>query len=246
MTDRGSIFARRYLGSALWVWLCIFSHPIAGQRVNPATGRHIPQVMGMGGADWLDREERVKEEQPEKALAALDLHPGITVGDVGAGTGFYSIRIAKRIAPDGVVYANDIQPGMLSRLQANASDAGVRNIQTILGTEQDARLPAGKLDLIVLVDVYHEFSHPRKMLDSMRTALKPGGRLVLLEYRKEDPNVPILPEHKMSVAEVKREITPAGFRFVKVVDTLPLQHIIFFEKPIGLPASPLPPMQLRR
>jgi ubiquinone/menaquinone biosynthesis C-methylase UbiE len=156
------------------------------------------------------------------------------------------IFIPKRIAPNGVVYANDIQPGMLSRLQANASDAGVRNIQTILGTEQDARLPAAKLDLIVLVDVYHEFSHPRKMLDSMRTALKPGGRLVLLEYRKEDPNVPILPEHKMSVAEVKREITPAGFRFVKVVDTLPLQHIIFFEKPIGLPASPLPPMQLRR
>lgn len=100
--------------------------------------------------------------------------------------------------------------------------------------------------MIVLVDVYHEFSHPRKMLDSMRTALKPGGRLVLLEYRKEDPSVPILPEHKMSVKEVKREVTPAGFRFVKVVDTLPLQHIIFFEKPIGLPASPIPVRQLRR
>ena len=246
MTDRGSIFARRYMRSALWIALCIFAHSAAAQRVHPSTGRHIPQVMGMGGADWLDREERAKEEQPDKALDALDLHPGMIVGDVGAGTGFYSIRIATRIAPDGIVYANDIQPGMLSRLQANASDAGVRNIQTILGTEQDARLPAGKVDLIVLVDVYHEFSHPRKMLDSMRTALKPGGRLVLLEYRKEDPAVPILPEHKMSVKEAKREVTPAGFRFVKVVDTLPLQHIIFFEKPVGLPASPLPVRQLRR
>lgn len=194
--------------------------------------------MGVGGADWLDREERAREERPDKALATLDLHPGMLVGDVGAGTGFYSIRIAKRIAPDGIVYANDIQPGMLSRLRANAAEEGIHNIKTILGTERDARLPAGKLDLILLVDVYHEFSHPRAMLDSMRVSLRPGGRLVLLEYRKEDPAVPILPAHKMSVKEVKSEITPAGFRFVKVVDTLPMQHIIFFEKPKAQSGSP--------
>ncbi len=126
------------------------------------------------------------------------------------------------------------------------SQEGVRNIQTVLGTERDARLPAGKLDLILLVDVYHEFSQPRKMLDSMRAALRPGGRLVLLEYRKEDPNVPILPEHKMSVKEVRMEVTPAGFRFVKVVDTLPMQHMIFFEKPMAQSASPAGGAQLRR
>jgi ubiquinone/menaquinone biosynthesis C-methylase UbiE len=246
MTDRGSIFARRYLPSVLWIWFCIFTYYAAAQNVHPSTGRHIPPVMGIGGADWLDREERAKEEQPDKALAALDLHPGMMVGDVGAGTGFYSIRIAKRIAPDGIVYANDIQPGMLDRLRANASEEGVRNIQTILGTERDARLPAGKLDLIVLVDVYHEFSQPRKMLDSMRASLRPGGRLVLLEYRKEDANVPILPEHKMSVREVRIEVTPAGFRFVKVIDTLPMQHMIFFEKPMPQSASRVGGMQLRR
>ena len=246
MTDRGSIIARRYLASALWIWFCILAFRGSAQSVHPSTGRHIPQVMGVGGADWLDREERAREEQPEKALAALSLHPGMMVGDVGAGTGFYSIRIARRIAPGGIVYANDIQPGMLVRLRANADEEGVRNIQTVLGSDRDARLPPGKLDLIVLVDVYHEFSQPRSMLDSMRAALRPGGRLVLLEYRKEDANVPILPAHKMSVKEVRMEVTPAGFSFVKVVDTLPMQHMIFFEKPKGQLAPPPDGTQLRR
>lgn len=246
MTDRASIFARRYLPWALWIWCCAFASHAEAQRVHPSTGRHIPQVMGIGGADWLDREERASEEQPDKALAALNLRPGMMVGDVGAGTGFYSIRIAKRIAPGGIVYANDIQPAMLVRLRTNASDQGVRNIKTILGTERDARLPAGKLDLIVLVDVYHEFSQPRNMLDSMRAALRPGGRLVLLEYRKEDASVPILPAHKMSVKEVRTEVTPAGFHFVKVVETLPMQHMIFFEKPAAQSAARVGGTQLRR
>lgn len=187
--------------------------------------------MGLAGADWLDREERTKEEQPQKALNALNLHPGMLVGDVGAGTGFYSVRIAKRIAPTGIVYANDIQPGMIEKLRENAAAQHVSNIRTVLGTAQDARLPAGKLDLVVLIDVYHEFSQPQKMLDSIRTALKPGGHLVLLEYREEDPNVPIRPEHKMSVKTVKAEVIPEGYRFEKVVDTLPWQHILFFQKP---------------
>lgn len=230
MTDLFSLSVRRCALPVLWIALVAFTHPAVAQGVHPATGRHIAPVMGLGGADWLDREERAKEEQPEKALAALDLHPGMFVGDIGAGTGFYSIRIAKRIAPTGIVYANDIQSGMLDRLRENASAQGVSNIRTVLGTVQDARLPAGKLDLVVLVDVYHEFSQPQKMLDSIRAALKPGGRLVLLEYRKEDPNVPILPEHKMSVSEVKAEVIPEGYRFEKVVDTMPWQHIIFFQK----------------
>lgn len=184
--------------------------------------------MGLSGAGWLDRDERETEEQPEKAIAEFNLKPGMMVGDVGAGTGFYSIRIAKCIAPGGLVYANDIQPGMLERLKANAAAQHVSNIVTVLGTESDPKLPAGKLDLVVLVDVYHEFSRPQRMLDRIRESLKPGGQLVLLEFRKEDPTVPIRPEHKMSVEEVKEEVIPEGYSFEKVVDTLPWQHILFF------------------
>jgi ubiquinone/menaquinone biosynthesis C-methylase UbiE len=216
--------------AAVLLVLLVFPWPGAAQAVHPVTGRHIPRVMGLPGADWLEREERVKEESPEKALAALGLHPGMMVGDVGAGTGFYSLRMAKRIVPGGIVYANDIQEGMLERLLANAAAENVKNVSTILGTDTDARLPAGALDLVLLVDTYHEFSHPRRMLASIRRSLKPDGRLVLLEYRKEDPDVPILPEHKMSVREVRAEVTPEGYRFEKVVDTMPWQHIIFFRK----------------
>ncbi len=230
MTDLFSVSGRRCALPVLWVVLIFFPSSAVAQEVDPVTGRHIAPVMGLGGAEWLDREERAKEEQPQKALAALELHPGMFVADVGAGTGFYSIRIAKRIAPTGIVYANDIQAGMLDRLRENASTQGISNIRTVLGTASDARLPTGKLDLVILVDVYHEFSQPQRMLDSIRAALKPGGRLVLLEYRKEDPNVPILPEHKMSVSEVKAEVVPEGYRFEKVVDTMPWQHIIFFQK----------------
>jgi len=186
--------------------------------------------MGLSGADWLDREEREREEQPDKAIAQFNLKPGMMIGDVGAGTGFYSIRMAKRITPGGVVYANDIQPGMLDRLRERAAAANVTNVITVLGSEADPKLPAGKLDLVVMVDVYHELSRPQRMLEEIRESLKPGGRLVLLEFRKEDPSVPIRPEHKMSVEEAKAEVTPEGFRFEKVVDELPWQHIIFFQR----------------
>jgi len=204
---------------------------VMGQAVHPVTGRPIAPVMGMGGADWLDREEREKEEQPEKAIAQFNLKPGMMIGDVGAGTGYYSIRMAKLVGPTGVVYANDIQPGMLEKLNAKAAEANVQNVVTVLGSESDPKLPAGKLDLVIMVDVYHELSRPQRMLQGIRESLKPGGRLVLLEYRKEDPSVPIRPEHKMSVAEVKAEVLPEGFTYEKVVDKLPWQHIIFFRKP---------------
>jgi ubiquinone/menaquinone biosynthesis C-methylase UbiE len=187
--------------------------------------------MGLSGAEWLDREEREREEQPEKAISQLNLKPGMMIGDVGAGTGYYSLRMAKAVAPGGVVYANDIQPGMLDKLSERAAAAHLTNIVTILGSEADPKLPAGKLDLVLLVDVYHELSRPQRMLEGIQESLKPGGRLVLLEFRKEDPSVPIRPEHKMSVEEVKAEVTPEGFRFEKVVDKLPWQHIIFFRKP---------------
>ena len=200
------------------------------QAVHPVTGRHIAPVMGVNGADWLEREERQREEQPEKAILAFHLKPGMQVGDVGAGTGFYSLRVARAIAPGGVVYAEDIQPGMLERLNTNAATQHVGNVVTVLGTESDPRLPADKLDLVVLVDVYHEFSRPQRMLDRIHDALKPDGRLILLEFRKEDSSVPIRPEHKMSVDEVRAEVTPEGFHFDEVIDTLPWQHIIVFRK----------------
>jgi SAM-dependent methyltransferase len=221
---------RRFWPTVLLALAFAGAEPAIAQVEHPVTGRRIAPVMGPSGADWLERSERGQEEQPDKALDALDLKPGMMVGDVGAGTGFYSIRIAKRIGPSGRVYANDIQPEMLERLRENAAAQKVSNIETVLGSASDPKLPAGKLDLVILVDVYHEFSRPQRMLDRIRESLKPDGRLVLLEYRKEDPSVPIRPEHKMSVSEVKAEVIPEGFAFEKTVETLPWQHIIFFRQ----------------
>ena len=222
----------RNFGLLLALCCCVLYAPfrVGAQAVHPVTGRRIAPVMSVDGADWLDREERQREEQPEKAIAALDLRPGMWVADVGAGTGFYSVRLARAVSPGGMVIANDIQPGMLERLRANAAAQHITNIETVLGTESDPKLPVGKLDLVLLVDVYHEFSRPQRMLDGIRESLKPDGRLVLLEFRKEDPSVPIRPEHKMSVAEVRAEVSPEGYQFEKVVDTLPWQHIIFFRR----------------
>ncbi len=163
-------------------------------------------------------------------MAQLNLKPGMMVGDVGAGTGFYTIRMAKAVSPGGMVFANDIQSGMLEKLTANAAASHLTNVVPVLGTESDPRLPAGKLDLVLLVDVYHEFSRPQRMLDGIRDSLKPGGELVLLEFREEDPSVPIRPEHKMSVSEVKAEVLPEGYVFDKVVETMPWQHILMFRK----------------
>jgi ubiquinone/menaquinone biosynthesis C-methylase UbiE len=193
--------------------------------------------MGVQGADWLNRPEREKEENPEGALDALAIHAGMIVGDVGAGTGYMSLRLAKRVGPSGKVYANDIQPEMLRRLRENAARAGLTNIETVQGEEADPKLPPGHLDLVLLVDVYHEFSKPRQMIDKIREALKPDGRLVLLEYRKEDPSVPIREEHKMTVAEVKAELEPQGFVLSRVIETLPRQHILILTKTAAAKAA---------
>jgi SAM-dependent methyltransferase len=197
----------------------------AFQAEHPLTGRRIAPVMSVDGSGWLQRGEREMEENPEGALDAVGIKPGMTVADVGAGVGYMTLRMAKRVGPSGKVYANDIQPEMLSELQSNAAKANLSNIKTVLGTRSDAKLPAGQIDLILLVDVYHEFSQPQKMLQSLHDALKPDGRLVLLEYRKEDPSIPIRPEHKMSIQEVKIELEAEGFRLDKVIETLPRQHI---------------------
>jgi ubiquinone/menaquinone biosynthesis C-methylase UbiE len=206
---------------------------LSGQGEHPVTGRQIAGVMGVQGADWLNRPEREKEENPEGALDALGIRPGMVVADVGAGTGYMTLRLAKRVGPTGKVFANDLQPEMLRRLRANAAKAGFTNIETVQGEEADPKLPSGSMDLVLLVDVYHEFSKPREMIDKIRGALKPDGRLVLLEYRKEDPAVPIREEHKMTVAEVKAELEPQGFVLSQVIEKLPRQHILILKKAAG-------------
>ena len=202
----------------------------AFQSEHPISGRHIAPVMGVGGADWLDRGERELEENPDGALDAIGLKPGMVVADVGAGTGYMTLKLAKRVGSSGKVYAEDVQPDMLRRLRQNAAAAKLDNIQTVLGAEADPKLPPNTLDLILLVDVYHEFSQPQRMLRRMRESLKPDGRLVLLEYRKEDPSIPIRPEHKMSVQEVKLELEAEGFHLDQVLETLPRQHILILTK----------------
>ena len=208
--------------------LLLFLSPLAAQGVHPVTGRHIAGVMSAAGSDWLDRPEREEEEHPDQALQAIGIRRGMIVADIGAGSGVMTFKMAKLVGPPGKVYAEDIQPAMLDILRERAEHDKITNVQTVLGTASDPKLPAAAIDLILLVDVYHEFSQPQAMLDRMREALKPGGRLVLLEYRKEDPTVPILPDHKMSVSEVKAEVEPEGFQFDQVIEVLPRQHIIIF------------------
>jgi SAM-dependent methyltransferase len=202
----------------------------AFQDTHPVTGRKYAGVMGVSGADWLVRPEREAEENPEGALDALGLKPGMVVADVGAGVGYMSLRMARRVAPGGKVWANDLQPEMLRMLRDNAGKARVSNIETVQGSETDPKLPKNTMDLVLLVDVYHEFSHPREMVRGIRESLKPDGRLVLLEYRKEDPKVPILIEHKMTVGEVKAELEADGFHMSQVIETLPRQHILILTK----------------
>ena len=186
--------------------------------------------MGIGGADWLERSEREIEELPETALDKIGIKPGMVVADVGAGVGYFSIRIAKRVAPTGKILAVDVQPEMLAILKDRAAKAKLTNIQPILGSESDPHLPPESCDLILMVDVYHELSQPQRMLQKMKQALKSDGRLVLLEYRKEDPHIPIRSEHKMSVQEAKAEVEAEGFKLAETLSDLPRQHIFIFRK----------------
>jgi ubiquinone/menaquinone biosynthesis C-methylase UbiE len=201
-------------------------------------GRPIAGVMSYEGADWLFRDTREAEEQPEQMLDALKIKPGQTVADIGAGAGYTSLRLAKRVGPEGKVLATDVQPQMLNMLAQNARAAGVKNIEPIRSTQTDTKLPEGKVDLALMVDVYHEASDPEALLQGLKKALKPGGRLVFVEFRGEDPEVPIKPEHKMTLAQVKKEVEPQGFRFKESFEFLPWQHIIIFEKPVEEEAKP--------
>lgn len=195
-------------------------------------GREISQVMGHLGAGWLERPEREQEERTDLLLQALALKPGEIVADIGAGSGYFTWRMARQVAPGGRVLAVEIQPEMLELLAANMRRRDVAaQVQPILGTERDPRLPAAGVDTILLVDVYHELEYPFEMTQAMVRALKPGGRLVLVEYRGEDAAVPIKPLHKMTVAQVRKELAVHAVVFERTVATLPWQHILVFRKP---------------
>lgn len=204
-----------------------------GGPVHPLSGRPIAPVMGAGGAGWLDRPERELEEAPSKALDIIGIAPGQVVADVGTGTGYLALRLAARVGTGGHVYANDIQPKMLEAVQKRLAANHVTNVTTILGTPDDPKLPVGTIDVAVLLDVYHEFAEPQQMLHHLRESLKPNGRLVLIEYRKEDRRIPIQPAHKMSVADAKLEVEAEGFTLSEVNEDLPRQHILFFTKRTG-------------
>jgi ubiquinone/menaquinone biosynthesis C-methylase UbiE len=186
--------------------------------------------MGHQGADWLERPEREAEEQPQKLVEMMALRPADVVADIGAGTGYFSFRMAAKV-PKGKVLAVDIQPEMLDLLKRAAKARGVTNVEPLLGTIDDPHLPPAGVDVALLVDAYHEFDHPREMMQGIVRGLKPGGRVVLVEYRGEDPEVPIKPLHKMSEAQAKKELAAVGLEHVKTLEDLPRQHVLIFRKP---------------
>jgi ubiquinone/menaquinone biosynthesis C-methylase UbiE len=218
--------SRSALRRITWALAFVITRP--APLAHPITARQIAGIATDAG--WLDRATREPEEAPEQALALIGLRPGMMVADVGAGTGYITLRLARLVAPGGKVYATDVQPQMLRLIQAKAQAAHLPNIEIVQGTEIDARLPENAIDLALLVDAYHEFTRPQEMLRSIRRSLKPNGELVLVEYRKEDRNLPIAPTHTMSVAEARKEIEAEGLRFDRVIEELPRQHIIVFRR----------------
>ena len=194
-------------------------------------GREIAQVMGPGGIEWLDRPTREEEEYPAKVLDVLDLHSGEVVCDLGAGSGFFTFRMALKVGPTGKVYAVDVQDAMIEALRAHAAERHATNVEVVQASETDPHLPLDSLDLVLLVDVYHELAYPYEVMTRVREALKPGGRVVFVEYRKEDPAVRIKEVHKMTVAQLKKEMNAVNLVHVRTIESLPLQHIVIFQKP---------------
>jgi FkbM family methyltransferase len=199
-------------------------------------GREISKVMGHRGASWLQRPERADNERPDLVVDSLNLAPTDVVADIGAGTGYFSFRMAPQV-PRGRVFAVDIQPEMLDIMRERVREQGIDNVSLVRGTVQDPNLPTDSIDVALMVDAYHEFSHPREMMQSLVESLVPGGRVVLIEYRKEDPSVPIKPLHKMSEAQARKEMEAVGLRWVETKDMLPRQHFLVFEKPAPSQAS---------
>jgi len=222
------MFARQIRATLAGGLMVTLTAVLAAQGVHPLSGRQYALTMGVEGADWLDRAERDQEEDPDRAIDVLKLQKGATVADIGAGSGYMTEKLAKKVGPMGKVFATDIQPGMIDLLSKRIAKRKLANVTPILGTQDDPRLPIETIDLAIMVDVYHELSQPQLMLRHIKASLKPGGRLVLVEYRKEDPNIPIRPEHKMSVAEAKLEVEAEGFKLTQTNEDLPRQHILVF------------------
>ena len=193
-------------------------------------GRQISHVMGHQGAAWLERPEREREENTAELIQCLKLKPGDQVADIGVGTGYIARRMAKLIGPQGTVHGVDIQPEMLELLEKNMKKLGLNNVKGVRGTINDPRLKANSLDFVIMVDVYHEFSHPYEMMAGIVEALKPGGRVAFVERRAADPKVPIKRLHKMSEAQVKKEASLFPLKHVQTYKKLPWQHVVFFEK----------------
>lgn len=229
---------RLILSVALGVVL--FTQPtVAESEAHPATNRVPAHVMSYRGADWLERDDRYLLEQPDRVIATMKLAPGDVVADIGSGSGYFTRRLAKAVLPAGKVYGVDIQPEMNAILAENCKKEGIENVEIILSEEADPKLPAESVDWILLVDVYHEFQQPIPMLAKMREALKPGGRVALLEYRLHgDTGAHIQKDHRMSVEQVLAEWEPAGFRLVTRHEFLPTQHLFIFEKTDRVPLAP--------
>lgn len=193
-------------------------------------GREIAQVMGHEGAGWLERPSRETSEHPQQAIAALDLKPTNIVADIGAGTGYFTFRISS-LVPQGKVLAVDVQPEMLELINFVKTQENIKNVEPILGTIDNPNLPESTVDLALMVDAYHEFQYPQEMMQAIVKALKPGGRVVLLEYRQENPFVLIKELHKMSEKQVKKEMEAVGLKWRETQSFLPQQHFLVFEKP---------------
>lgn len=196
-------------------------------------GREIAKVMGHQEMWWLERPNRNQEERPETAIAALNLQPTDVVADIGAGTGYFSFRIASRL-PEGKVFAVDVQPEMLDAIKFLKTENHIANVEAILGTETDPKLPEYSIDLALMVDAYHEFAYPREMMQGIIKSLKPGGRVILLEYRRENPLIPIKGLHKMTQRQAKKEMKAVGLEWVETQEILPSQHLMVFQKPESL------------
>ena len=197
-------------------------------------GREISHVMGHLGAGWLERPERERQERTDLLIAGLILSDDFVVADIGAGTGFFTFPIAQRV-PQGKVFAVDIQPEMLARIARRKTLEKVVNVETVLGEQDDPKLPKNQIDLAFIVDAYHEFSFPREMGERLKESLRPGGQLVLVEYRAEDPRVPIKRLHKMSEVQVKQEMAAIGLDWVRTDSYLPQQHVLVFQRPEAQP-----------
>jgi predicted methyltransferase len=238
MSRRPSV---RVLWSCLLIVLvaCGAATPVGRKGVPPAPKRQPANVMGFERASWLEREGREQDEKPEVVLDAMELRPGMSIAEIGAGTGFFSRRLAKAVGPTGKVYAEDIQPEMLDLLKSYAAKEEVTNVIPVLGTETDPRLPAHGIDRILLVDVYHEFQKPEPMLARIRESLAPGGTVTLVEYRLEGETAShINIKHRMSVEQVLAEWNPAGFELANQIETLPAQHIFIFSTRRGARPAP--------